>query len=90
MTAVPMEAPAGPALTTLPPYFPTSCKECAAPTQAFFTCFEQHAFMKDDSDRQTAATSLTNCQGELRGYMACMERHLATADRKPWWRVLGL
>lgn len=74
------------AITKLPPYFPTSCKQCAAPTDAFFRCFEEHAVMLDERDVATAKTSLQHCQPELHGYMSCMDHYFATKD-KPWWKV---
>ncbi|KAK7194557.1 hypothetical protein NESM_000373300 [Novymonas esmeraldas] len=88
-----MTSPAAPAsaasetlITRLPPYFPTTCKQCAAPTEAFFRCFEKHAVMMHDRDTATAATSLHHCQPELRDYMTCMERQ-QVAKGKPWWKI---
>ncbi|KAG5477303.1 hypothetical protein LSCM4_04521 [Leishmania orientalis] len=74
-------------ITKLPKYFPTSCKQCATQTDAFFRCFEEHAVMLDDHDVTTAKTSLQHCQPELRAYMTCMENHFDTKN-KPWWKVL--
>jgi hypothetical protein len=72
-------------LTRLPPYFPTTCLQCSAQTDAFFQCFEKHAVMMNDHDTETAHTSLQHCQPELRAYMTCMEKHIAKKDR-PWWK----
>lgn len=78
-------ASAGPAITRLPRYFPTSCPQCATQTNAFFQCFEQHAVMLNEQDVTTAHTSLQHCQPELRAYMACMDNYIAKKDR-PWWK----
>ncbi|CBZ34801.1 hypothetical protein, conserved [Leishmania donovani] len=74
------------AITRLPQYFPTSCKQCATQTDTFFRCFEAHAVMMDGHDVTTAKTSLQHCQTELREYMTCMEKYLA-AKNKHWWKV---
>ncbi|CAC9494651.1 hypothetical_protein [Leishmania infantum] len=74
------------AITRLPQYFPTSCKQCATQTDTFFRCFEAHAVMMDGHDVTTAKTSLQHCQTELLEYMTCMEKYLA-AKNKHWWKV---
>lgn len=84
--ALPPPAADGTAITRLPRYFPTSCPECAEPTNAFFQCFEKHAVMMNDHDVETAHTSLLHCQPELRAYMTCMEKKIAHKDR-PWWKL---
>ncbi|CBH09817.1 hypothetical protein, conserved [Trypanosoma brucei gambiense DAL972] len=70
----------------LPQYFPTTVKECTEETNQFFTCFEEHAVMKEPTDRITAKTSLMFCQKELRGYMTCMEKHRNVDKTKFWWK----
>ncbi|KAG5502899.1 hypothetical protein JKF63_04670 [Porcisia hertigi] len=75
------------AITRLPQYFPTSCKQCAMQTDSFFRCFEKHAVMMHEHDVATAKASLQHCQPELREYMTCMEKYLARKD-KPWWKLL--
>ncbi|KAH9599567.1 hypothetical protein LSM04_006411 [Trypanosoma melophagium] len=74
-------------ITRLPPYFPTSSKECTKQTELFFSCFEQHAVMENPYDTVSAKRALLFCQPELREYMACMEKHRATENNgKPWWK----
>ena len=73
-------------ITRLPPYFPLSCKQCSAQTEAFFQCFEKYAVMMNDHDTTTAHTSLQHCQPELRAYMTFMEKHRDKNDKK-WWQL---
>ncbi|KAH8605832.1 hypothetical protein ERJ75_001598400 [Trypanosoma vivax] len=70
----------------LPQYFPLTVAKCEDPTNQFFTCFEQHAVMKDPTDTLTAKNSLMFCQSELRGYMACMEDFRNAKEAKPFWK----
>ncbi|CAD2217346.1 hypothetical protein AGDE_06250 [Angomonas deanei] len=70
----------------LPPYFPTSCKQCEGPTDRFFKCFEKHAVMKDSTDVVSAKESLRYCQPQLREYKECMEKNMQ--NKKSWWRKL--
>ncbi|EAN89800.1 hypothetical protein C3747_20g261c [Trypanosoma cruzi] len=72
-------------VTRLPPYFPTSLKECTASTDLFFSCFEQNALMKTPTDTTSAKRALLQCQSELRAYMTCMEKHLGDGKRS-WWK----
>lgn len=74
-------------ITRLPPYFPTSCKQCAQQTEKFFMCFEKHAVMRSETDVLSAKSSLSHCQSELREYMNCMDQHIANKEKKSWWRV---
>ncbi|KEG13273.1 hypothetical protein DQ04_01111100 [Trypanosoma grayi] len=76
----------GAPVTRLPSYFPTTVKQCTAPTDLFFACFEQYAVMQSPTDTTSAKRALLLCQPQLRGYMTCMEKHLAAENTKAWWK----
>ena len=69
-----MSSPDSAEITKLPGYFPSvtpTCKKAAAP---FFFCLMSKSEKLASNDSAAARRGLSECQTELREYMACMEK----------------
>ncbi|KAJ1429876.1 hypothetical protein B484DRAFT_449179 [Ochromonadaceae sp. CCMP2298] len=61
--------------TTLPSFFPYASKECKKVSEPFFECFSKHSVKESETDADAGSRALSKCQGELKKYKDCMEKH---------------
>ena len=64
-------------ITTLPPYFPATPKECRTDAAPFFFCFTETSRQVGSHDTQAGERGILMCQPELKQYMQCMEKKYA-------------